>query len=56
MYKQDGISQALITGNISPETLAMLGYGSGQVTGAQARNIDLEDVGKIKTTLTSAIG
>ena len=56
MYKQDGISQALITGNISPETLAMLGYGSGQVTGAQERSIDLEDVGKIKTTLTSAVG
>ena len=56
MYKQNGISKALITGNISPETLAMLGYGSGQVTGAQERSIDLEDVGKIKTTLTSAIG
>jgi len=56
MYKQGGISQALITGSISPETLAMLGYGSGQVTGAQERSIDLEDVGKIKTTLTSAVG
>jgi len=56
MYKPGGISQALITGGITPETLAMLGYGSGQVTGAQERSIDLEDVGTIKTTLRSAVG
>ena len=55
MYKPGGISQALITGAISPETLAMLGYGAGGVS-AQERNIALEDVGKIKTTLRSAIG
>ena len=56
MYKHGGISQALISGAITPENLAMLGYGSGRVTGAQEQNIALEDVSKIKTTLRSAIG
>ena len=55
MYKPNGISQALITGAITPEQFAMIRYGSGGVT-AQERNIALEDVGKIKTTLRSAIG
>ena len=54
MYKPNGISQALITGAITPEQLAMIRYGSGGVT-AQERNIALEDVGKIKTTLRSAV-
>ena len=56
MYKQGGISQALITGAITPESLAMLGYGSGQVTGSGGQTIDIDDVAKIKTTLRSAIG
>jgi len=56
LYKPGGMSQALITGAITPENLAMLGYRSGQVTSAQEQNIALEDVSKIKTTLRSAIG
>jgi|TARA_R100000656_G_scaffold18396_1_gene16987 hypothetical protein len=52
-YKPGGFSQALITGGITPETLRMLGYGSGQVTGAQEQNLALEDVGTIKTALRS---
>lgn len=56
MYKQGGISQALITGAITPESLAMLGYGSGQVTGSGGQTIDIDDIAKIKTTLRSAIG
>jgi hypothetical protein len=55
MYKQGGISQALITGAITPEALAMLGYGSGQVTGSGGQTIDIDDVAKIKTTLRSAV-
>ena len=54
MYKPGGISQALITGAITPEQLALLRYGAGSVA-AQERNIALEDVGKIKTTLRSAV-
>lgn len=56
MYKPGGISQALITGAITPENLRMLGYGSGQVTGSGGQTVDLEDVAAIKTTLRSAIG
>jgi hypothetical protein len=55
-YKQGGLSQALITGSITPENLAMLGYGSGQVTGAGGETVSLDDVAAIKTTLRSAIG
>ena len=55
LYKPGGLSQALISGAITPENLAMLGYRSGQVTSAQEQNIALKDVSKIKTTLTSAL-
>jgi len=54
MYKPGGISQALITGAITPEQLAMIRYGAGGVS-AQERNIALADVGRIKTTLRSAV-
>ena len=55
-YKAGGPSQALIAGSLTPETLAMLRYGSGQVQGAQARNITLSSGSKIQTKLRSAIG
>jgi len=54
-FAPGGISQALITGAITPETLAALGYRSAGVS-AQEQNIKLDDIAKIKTTLTSAIG
>lgn len=54
-FAPGGISQALITGAITPESLAALGYRPAGVS-AQEQNIKLEDIAKIKTTLTSAIG
>ena len=54
-YRQGGVSQALIAGSINPQTLAMLRYGSGNVQGAQARNINLSSVEGIKTSLSRSL-
>ena len=55
VFAQGGISQALITGGITAESLKRLGYGAGGVT-ARPQTIALGDKNSIKTTLTSAIG
>lgn len=54
-FAPGGISQALITGGITAETLRKLGYGAGSVS-SRPQNINLADKNTIKTTLTSAIG
>jgi hypothetical protein len=54
-YRQGGVSQALIAGSINPQTLAMIRYGSGNVQGAQARNINLSSVEGIKTSLSRTL-
>jgi len=54
-FAPGGISQALITGGITAESLQRLGYGAGGVS-ARPQTIALDDKNTIKTTLTSAIG